>query len=470
MALAFGGGVRPELGRTDYTPFLQGSVAGAQMQARGGESIGAALANLGKIAGEAIGQYQERKQEKELFNNFSDRIGKILQENPAFGQQIGITDPSDKGAIKAAVKALGGGDTRKGVQAAEMLVQGAMAQQAQRGQISEAVSRFLGGDETAAANIPSDMLNAITNARRLGFEQQAGPGDDRTTRQKDFEYATRVLGMSPQEASEWAKAGGGTSVSVNMGQDGTPLGAPPSNMEWARGEDGRVAMEPDPATGYMRPIAVPIGGGPIEREAEAERQRSQARRNAQAVAGTTVTQDLGRALEILPNIANRPPLVRLGLAKVPGTPEYEVSQFIESALSNVGLDRLQQMRETSPTGGALGQVPFQQQQRLEQVLGSLKLGQSAKVLEENMKRIQNIYFDIIYGDKDERAAAVAAGGIDKETSDYIDSLYHDLSFDVTGRPRAERGNIQRVTTDAEFDALPSGAEFIGPDGKRRRKP
>lgn len=29
---------------------------------------------------------------------------------------------------------------------------------------------------------------------------------------------------------------------------------------------------------------------------------------------------------------------------------------------------------------------------------------------------------------------------------------------------------QRINNDAEFDALPSGAEFIGPDGKRRRKP
>jgi len=61
MALAFGGGVRPELGRTDYTPFLQGSVAGAQMQARGGESIGAALANLGQDFAAGIEKYQQNK-------------------------------------------------------------------------------------------------------------------------------------------------------------------------------------------------------------------------------------------------------------------------------------------------------------------------------------------------------------------------------------------------------------------------
>jgi hypothetical protein len=31
-------------------------------------------------------------------------------------------------------------------------------------------------------------------------------------------------------------------------------------------------------------------------------------------------------------------------------------------------------------------------------------------------------------------------------------------------------NIIRVNTDAEYDLLPSGSEFVGPDGVRRRKP
>jgi hypothetical protein len=61
MALAFGGGVRPELGRTDYTSFLQGSLAGSQMAARGGESIGKALAGLGQDLAAGVEKYQENK-------------------------------------------------------------------------------------------------------------------------------------------------------------------------------------------------------------------------------------------------------------------------------------------------------------------------------------------------------------------------------------------------------------------------
>jgi hypothetical protein len=212
MALAFGGGVRPELGRTDYTPFLQGSVAGAQMQAKGAEHIGAALANLGQTAAQAIGQYQERKQEKELFNNFSERLGKILEENPAFGQQIGITDPSDKGAIKAAVKALGGGKIPEGVQAAEMLVQGAMGQQQQQAQLSKmaiaTAQEFFPGNEQAArmASINPDGFlkaaaeqmkpaNVAAGATRITPFQ--GEVSIPTTGIQDLTARARAAGLQP---------------------------------------------------------------------------------------------------------------------------------------------------------------------------------------------------------------------------------------------------------------------------------
>ena len=40
---------------------------------------------------------------------------------------------------------------------------------------------------------------------------------------------------------------------------------------------------------------------------------------------------------------------------------------------------------------------------------------------------------------------------------------------AAGRPAQQSGGPARVNTDAEFDALPPGAEFIAPDGTRRRK-
>jgi hypothetical protein len=37
-------------------------------------------------------------------------------------------------------------------------------------------------------------------------------------------------------------------------------------------------------------------------------------------------------------------------------------------------------------------------------------------------------------------------------------------------PAAPSGQPARVTSDADYNALPSGAMFVGPDGKTRRKP
>jgi hypothetical protein len=44
MAYSFGGGVRPELGKTDYSGYLQGALTGAQGVAAGGAAIGQRLA------------------------------------------------------------------------------------------------------------------------------------------------------------------------------------------------------------------------------------------------------------------------------------------------------------------------------------------------------------------------------------------------------------------------------------------
>lgn len=55
--MAIGDNIRPELGRTDYTPFLQGSAAGSS-------AMGQGLQQLGKGAGQFVGDINEAKKEK----------------------------------------------------------------------------------------------------------------------------------------------------------------------------------------------------------------------------------------------------------------------------------------------------------------------------------------------------------------------------------------------------------------------
>ena len=66
MAYSFGGGVRPELGKTDYSGYLQGALTGAQGVAAGGAAIGQGIANLGATIGGAIKEYNAKKEQKAL--------------------------------------------------------------------------------------------------------------------------------------------------------------------------------------------------------------------------------------------------------------------------------------------------------------------------------------------------------------------------------------------------------------------
>ena len=91
------------------------------------------------------------------------------------------------------------------------------------------------------------------------------------------------------------------------------------------------------------------------------------------------------------------------------------------------------MRENSPTGGALGQVPIQQQKRLEQVLGSLDVGQKTEVVQDNIKRVINIYMDIIYGSPEQIQSLVDQNKISAEDAAPL-MKRNDLSFDKFGNP------------------------------------
>jgi hypothetical protein len=62
--------------------------------------------------------------------------------------------------------------------------------------------------------------------------------------------------------------------------------------------------------------------------------------------------------------------------------------------SSIGFDRLQQMREESPTGGALGQVSELELVTLQATLGSLDLNQSKENILYNLKRLEQIYINI----------------------------------------------------------------------------
>lgn len=230
------------------------------------------------------------------------------------------------------------------------------------------------------------------------------------------------------------KVGGG-GVNVNIGPEEGKLS---TDFTFLRDAEGNILRE------NGLPIAVPVPGSPAAQKAEEAKEKETGRKVQRQRAGGTVIQDIQRGLDLIPELSSMEAMpgvaganVRKIAQDIEGTVTNRIAKFKESALSNVGLDTLQQMRENSPTGGALGQVPIQQQQRLEQVLGSLDVTQDLDVLQQNMKRVINIYLDIVYGAEAERQLLMDKGELTAEENAEINSFYYELPFDPIGRPIAQ---------------------------------
>ena len=79
------------------------------------------------------------------------------------------------------------------------------------------------------------------------------------------------------------------------------------------------------------------------------------------------------------------------LSAVPGTPAHDTLNSINTIEAAVGFDRLQKMRDDSPTGGALGQVTERELALLSQSLGSLKQSSSREQFVANLNAVEKHY-------------------------------------------------------------------------------
>ena len=79
------------------------------------------------------------------------------------------------------------------------------------------------------------------------------------------------------------------------------------------------------------------------------------------------------------------------LSRVPGTDARDLSAKLETVKANLGFDRLQQMRDMSPTGGALGAVAVQELIALQSTVASLDQGQSPSQLKKSLAKIETHY-------------------------------------------------------------------------------
>ena len=79
------------------------------------------------------------------------------------------------------------------------------------------------------------------------------------------------------------------------------------------------------------------------------------------------------------------------LSSIPMTPARDLNAKLTTIKANLGFDRLQQMRDASPTGGALGQVAVQELVALQSTIASLDQMQTPEQLRAALTKIEGHY-------------------------------------------------------------------------------
>lgn len=135
-----------------------------------------------------------------------------------------------------------------------------------------------------------------------------------------------------------------------------------------------------------------------EGPAAASTAKDEARLDQAKVSADVVTGKITEAKRLVANPGGWLPTTGYGgqkLMNTGGTAANDLRATLETIKANVAFDKLQQMRASSPTGGALGAVSDKEMSLLSAALTSLDQTQSAEQLTQNLDNLEQIYKVII---------------------------------------------------------------------------
>lgn len=327
---------------------------------------------------------------------------------------------------------------------------------------------------------PEDRTALEQNLIAAGFDPNAPPnGEDGLN---DFQRE-----MRKQLAGQGVEAGGGLSITFDendrpvITQNGGGIVPPTPTQPTPAGGGGLSFGElgkVDPgmargldSNGNLMEAPIPGSAPDLERKAVEEAAVNADKEKIRS------GQDVLRAIDQASEMAGFWSTGMVGKfvrdVGLGGTPATDIEIALRPVLANLGFDALQQMRASSETGAALGQVTERENTLLQSRITSLDPDGSPELLKENLKYVRDIYDVIINTDPnnpedvaryeavmgfplDQRAANIAAGTPGGSTT----------SVAPVTPVTPSTGDPVKITTQEEYDALPPGTLFIDPgDGQ-----
>lgn len=235
----------------------------------------------------------------------------------------------------------------------------------------------------------SEKLKGISELTKASFLASGGAGN------ATLKAAQMLMQNDPNldaaTAFSIAKSGVGQGNTVVNGQVQNIGGAPQAagNIEYGK-EAGKQTAEVQAAA----PKAAGIETGKLGVEREAGYTKAQgALRGFEQQAGL-VTNAIDKAQELIDKPGGMATGFGQYFAGVPNSDAGKLNNYLNTVKANVGFDKLQQMRDNSPTGGALGQVSDFENKLLQAVNGAMDPRQTDQ-LKENLAIVKNLYPQVL---------------------------------------------------------------------------
>lgn len=216
-----------------------------------------------------------------------------------------------------------------------------------------------------------------------------------------------------------------------------------------------LAAAPQPGGGGTPTVATSVraASGVVEQQKANKLQASYAAfETATARAQATIERAIGlidakpliKGLGTAGKIVGGPTTGVIGAAMgmLPATNRRVINNALLELKSNIGFAELQKMRDNSPTGGALGPVSDFENKLLQAINGVLDAND--KELPTRLKELSELY--------------------DTFAAEKKDAFSRDYNTLMGLPPAAAAVPSARITPKAEYDRLPIGASYTGPDG------
>lgn len=342
------------------------------------------------------------------FSGFSDRLGRAT-ENPAFMaglRMMGNSGPSLQPnnmfagigeAVQSANQIKQHNDDRR--------LQLAERQEAKQSQLKRKTKTLELLEKDGLGDLAFGLENEIISpemawearSMRLGLSSKAARWGLDPILMKTPEGKVSMFQLS--DAGELREVGGDAGLAPLPKFDKVDVGDGTLLLDENSGEREVISKNSyDPA--FDKAKGAEDGKAAANRPA-AERAASNAIRGLEQQSAT-VQDEIRIAIDLVetPGIIPNTGLGAL-IDALPGSPQMKLKETLLSIKANVGFDKLQAMREASPTGGALGQVSNFEVELLQAINGSLNNKLDPQTLSHNLRRISELTAQLL---QDRKAA------------------------------------------------------------------